>query len=95
MIEAALAATKTKDCYLAAQYQRRRGRRGHSSSRAITAVGHSFLTIAWHMLTNGELYCELGGHYCTRQNPEKTTRRLVRQPEPLGHVTLEPREVAA
>ena len=94
MTEAALAATKTKDCYLAAQYQRLRGRRGHS--KAVTAVGHSILTAAWHMLTNGELYRELGGDYYTRQNPDKTTKRLVRQLEALGHrVTLEPRKVAA
>ena len=34
--------------------------------------------------------------YYTRQNPERTTKRLVRQLEALGHqVTLEPREVAA
>ena len=82
LTEAALAATKTKDCYLAAQYQRLRARRGHS--KAMTAVGHSILTTAWHMLTNGELYRELGGDYYTRQNPEKTTKRLVRQLEALG-----------
>ena len=84
MTEGALAATKTKDCYYAAQYQRLRGRRGHS--KAITAVGHSILTAAWHMLNNGELYRELGGDYFTRQDPDKATKRLVRQLEALGHI---------
>jgi transposase len=94
LTEAALAATKTKDSYHAAQYQRLRGRRGHS--KAITAVGHSILTAAWHMLQTGELYRELGGDYLTQRDPEKTTKRLVRQLEALGHcVTLEPREVVA
>jgi transposase len=94
LTEAALAATKTKDSYLAAQYQRLRGRRGHS--KAVTAVGHSILTAAWHMLTNGELYNDPGGDYFSRQNPDRTTRRLVRQLEALGHdVTLQPRELAA
>ncbi len=37
--ESATAAARTKDTYLAAQYQRLRGRRGHS--KAVTAVGHS------------------------------------------------------
>jgi integrase len=37
LTEAALAATRTKNSYLAAQYQRLRGRRGHS--KAVTAVG--------------------------------------------------------
>jgi transposase len=94
LTEAANAAAKTKDSYLAAQYQRLRGRRGHS--KAVTAVGHSILTAAWHMLHNGELYNDLGGDYFTRQNPDRLTKRLVRQLEALGHsVTLQPREVAA
>jgi transposase len=94
LTEAALAATKTKDSYLAAQYQRLRGRRGHS--KAVTAVGHSILTAVWHMLTNGELYNDPGGDYFTRQDPDRITRRLVRQLETLGHdVTLQPREAAA
>ena len=91
--EAALAA-RTKNSYLAAQYQRLRGRRGHS--KAVTAVGHSMLTAAWHMLQTGELYRDLGGDYYTRQNPDRVTKRLIRQLEALGHhVTLEPLDVAA
>ncbi len=88
--ESANAAARSKDTYLAAQYQRLRGRRGHS--KAVTAVGHSILTTAWHMLTTGELYRDLGGDYFTRQNPDRITKRLVRQLEALGHqVTLAPR----
>ena len=60
-----------------------------------TAVGHSILTAAWHMLQTGELYNDPGGDYFTRQNPDRITRRLVRQLEALGHtVTIEPREIA-
>ena len=91
LTESALAAARTKNSYLAAQYQRLRGRRGHS--KAVTAVGHSILTAAWHMLQTGELYRDLGGDYFTRQNPDRLTRRLVRQLEALGHhVTLQPQE---
>lgn len=95
LTEAANAATRTKNSYLAAQYQRLRGRRGHS--KAVTAVGHSILTAAWHVLQSGELYNDLGGgDYFARQNPDRITKRLVRQLEALGHsVRLEPREVAA
>jgi transposase len=94
LTESALAATRTKDSYLAAQYQRLRGRRGHS--KAVTAVGHSMLTAAWHMLRTGEVYRDLGGDYYARQNPDRITKRLIRQLEALGHhVTLEPRQVAA
>jgi transposase len=94
LTEAALAATRTKNSYLAAQYQRLRGRRGHS--KAVTAVGHSILTAAWHMLQTGELYRDLGGDYYTRQHPDRLTKRLIRQLEALGHhVTLEPLDPAA
>ncbi len=49
---------------------------------------------AWHMLTTGELYDDLGGDYYARRNPERQTKRLVAQLERLGHtVTLT--EVAA
>src|SRR5664279_1896172 len=87
--ESANAAARTKDSYHAAQYQRLRGRRGHS--KGVTAIGHSILTAAWHMLQTGELYRDLGGDYFTRQNPDRTTKRLIRQLEALGHqVTLTP-----
>jgi transposase len=88
LTEAAMAATRTNDVYLAAQYQRLRPRRGHG--RALGAVKHSIITGCWHMLTTGELYREAGGDYFTRSDPERATRRLVAQLERLGHhVTLE------
>jgi len=88
LTEAAMAATRTSDVYLTAQYHRLRPRRGHG--RALGAVKHSILCACWHMLTTGELYRELGGDYFTRRDPEHATRRLVAQLERLGHhVTLE------
>ena len=88
LTEAAMAATRTNDVYLAAQYQRLRPRRGHG--RALGAVKHSIITGCWHMLTTGELYREAGGDYFSRRDPERATRRLVAQLERLGHhVTLE------
>jgi transposase len=89
LTEVANAAARTKNTYHSAQYQRLRVRRGHS--KALTAVGHSILTAVWYMLTNGELYNDLGGDYFTRRDPERITKRLVRQLEALGHeVTLAP-----
>jgi transposase len=91
LAESANAAALTKGSYLAAEYQRLRGRRGHA--KAITAVGHSILTAAWHMLQTGELYRDPGGDYFIRQNPDRQTKRLVRQLEALGHqVTLAPKD---
>jgi transposase len=86
--EAAMAAVRSKDVYLAAQYQRLRPRRGHK--KALGAVKHSILVAVWHMLCTGELYRELGGEYFRRRDPERITKRLVTQLEALGHsVTLE------
>ena len=92
--EAALAAVRSKDVYLAAQYQRLRPRRGHK--KALGAVKHSIVVACWHMLSTGELYRELGGDFFRRRDPERVTERLVAQLERLGHtVTLEAGLVAA
>jgi transposase len=86
LTEAAKAASRTKDTYLQAQYQRLRARRGHA--KATTAVAHSILVAAWHMLTTGELYVDPGGDYFARRDPERTTKRLVAQLERLGHTVI-------
>jgi transposase len=91
--EAALAATRTNDVYLQAQYQRLRPRRGHK--KALGAVKHSIICACWHMLTTGELYRDLGGDYFQRRDPARTTTRLVRQLEALGHTVTLQEAVAA
>ncbi len=90
LVEAAQAAGRSKDTYLSAQYARIRGRRG--PGRAAVAVGHSILVIAWHLLSTGETYTDLGGDYFEkRRNSTAYQKRLVAQLEAMGHrVTLEP-----
>jgi transposase len=88
LVEAAKAASRTRETYLAAQYQRLRARRGHN--KATTAIAHSMLTAAWHMLQTGETYTDPGADFYTRRNPQRQTRRLIAQLERLGHtVTLQ------
>jgi hypothetical protein len=48
---------------------------GHS--RAVTALSHSILTAAWHMLGTGEVYNDPSGDYFAGRDPERHTRRLV------------------
>jgi len=92
--EAALAAIRTKDSYLHAQYQRLKPRIGHR--RALGVVQHSMLVSYWHMFTTGETYRELGGDYFARRDPERLTKRLVARLQSLGHnVILEPLPQAA
>jgi len=84
--EAAMAAIRTNDSYLAAQYARLRPRRGHK--KALGAVKHSILCICWHMLSTGELYTDLGGDYFRKRDPERITKRLIAQLESLGHKVI-------
>ena len=90
LVEAAQAAGRSKGTYLAAHYARIRGRRG--PARAAFAVGHSILVIAWHLLSTGETYNDLGGDYFDkRRTSTALQRRLVAQLEAMGHrLTLEP-----
>jgi transposase len=80
--EAAKAAGRTKNTYLGAQYARLRGRRG--PAKATTAVGHSILVAAYHMLRDGVTYNELGPDWFDRLSPDQHARRLARQIEALG-----------
>jgi hypothetical protein len=59
LVEAARAAARTKDAYLAAQYRRLAARRG--AKRAAVAVAHSLLVIVYVLLTRQqEGYQDLG-----------------------------------
>ncbi len=84
LIESARAAARTKGSYFGAQYRRLAPRRG--PNKAAVAVAHSLLDVIWHMLSTGERYADLGADYFERRrDPERETRRLVRQLEELGH----------
>jgi transposase len=93
LCEAAWCASRTRDTYLAAQYRqfvRRFGKR--AEPKAAFAVGHTILVIAWHLLSRGCDYQDLGGNYFDRRNDSDARKRyLIRQLEALGNkVTIEP-----
>jgi transposase len=89
LIEAATAASRTKATALSALYQRIKRRRGHQ--RAVVAVAHQILTIAYHILARETTYEELGPDYFQQRHRERNARRHVRQLEQLGYrVTLAP-----
>jgi transposase len=86
--QAAHGAAHSKDTYLAAQYHRLAARRG--KKKAIVAVMHSILVIAYHIIQRKEPYQELGSDYFDQRRPEVTARRLVKRLETLGyHVSIE------
>lgn len=83
LYEAAWAAIRKGDNYLAARYRRLVGRRG--KKRAVTAVAHSILVICWHILKNKTPYRDLGEDYFVRLNHEAIRRRCLRQLQKLGY----------
>ncbi len=94
LVEAAQAAGRTKDTYLSAQYHRLAARRG--AKKAVVAVGHTILVIAYHILKEGTTYRELGGRYFDERDRDAVERRLIHRLQGLGYkVTLEPMGSAA
>ena len=92
LIQAALAASRTKNTYLSAQYHRLAGRRG--KKRAVVAIAHSILVIAYHILKRHQPYQELGANYFDERKKESVSQRLTKRLEKLGYqVKLEPRVV--
>jgi transposase len=88
LIEAAHGAMRTKDTYLSAQGRRLTHRRG--KKRAVVAVAHSILIIAYHVLQRQQPYQDLGGNYFDERERSAIARQSVRRLEHLGFkVTLE------
>lgn len=88
LTECAWSAARSRDTYLAAQFWRLSRRIG--KKKAAIAVGHSILTICWHLLTTNTDYDDLGGDYFIRRtNPDRRRDHLIAQLHDLGYqVTL-------
>jgi transposase len=87
LVEAAVAASRKKGSYLRDKFYRLRARRG--TKRAAMAIGHKILIAAYHMLSTGMPYKDLGATYFDGMEKRRTTRNLVRRLERLGYeVTL-------
>jgi transposase len=82
LIEAAQAASRTKDTYLSSQYHHLAARRG--TKKAIAAVAHSILRIVWHLLQHDCEYVDLGARYLEERDREQIQRRLIRRLEAFG-----------
>ena len=91
LCQAAGPAARTKGTYLSAPFHRRAARRGRK--RAIIAVAHSLLVIAYGLLRQQCDYRELGGDSFDRLHAEGLKRHLLRRLTRLGYkATLEPLE---
>jgi transposase len=91
--EVAQAIARSPGTYLHAQYQRIARRRG--KHKALMAVAHSVLVIAYHMLTDKRPYSDLGADYFDKLDTTRLQRHHVHRLEQLGFaVTLTPIEAA-
>jgi transposase len=88
LIEGALAATRANRTALQARYYRVKRHRGHK--KAVVAVGHQILEIAFYVMHAGVPYQELGADYFDRRHRDRAVRRHLHQLEALGYkVTLQ------
>lgn len=94
LCQAAWAVSTKKHSYLSALFRRLAARRG--SKRAIMAVGHAILIIAFHLLKRKTAYVDLGADYFDRRSADAVRRSLVKRLEKLGHaVSLSPAPVVS
>jgi transposase len=82
LVQCAWAASRKKDGYLRAQFQRLRQRRG--PKKAVCAVAASMLAAIWHMLRDGTFWRDLGPDHFHRRSPEQQAAHLARQIAKLG-----------
>ncbi len=88
LVQAARAAARSKDSYLAAQYRRIAARRG--GKRAAIAVAHTVLRIIYFLLVRQTSYHDLGRLYFDERDRLRTMRQAMRRIERLGYrVTLD------
>lgn len=88
MTESAWAGSRKKDSYLKAKYHSLVGRRG--KKRALIAVGHKILIMAYYILKNKVEYKELGFDHLDQRKKDKIIRGYTKRLRNLGYtVTLE------
>jgi transposase len=94
LVQCAWAASRKKDSYYKAKFNRLRGK--HGPKKAICAVAASMLTAIYHMLKDGTEHQDLGADHFDRRSTDVKAKRLVAQLAKLGYdVELKPVAEAA
>ena len=86
LFAAASAAVRTKGSYYRGKYNRLRARRG--PVRALMAVAHKLLLVAFHLLATGEAFRDLGESYLDQITRRRSTARLVQRLSSLGYEVM-------
>jgi len=89
LVQAAWAAVRTKNTYLASLYHRIAPRRGRK--RAIIAVAHAILVAIYFMIRRNTVWHDLGENYWDNRHRDAVLHRALRRINSLGYVaTLAP-----
>ncbi len=83
LAQCAKAASKKKDTFFHAQYQRITVRRG--KNRATLAVAHSMLIAIYYMLRDNVEFIELGSNFYNQFNTERKINSYLRKLKELGY----------
>ncbi|MGW8885978.1 transposase [Streptomyces sp. NPDC055749] len=79
---AAMVAIRKRDSYLGVFFRRIAARRG--GKRALVAVMHKLAIAIWHVLHDHVPYRELGADHSPARDPERATRRMIKEANSLG-----------
>jgi transposase len=82
LCQAAWGASRKKDCFLNAFFQRHKAK--HGAQKAIIATAHRLLVIAYCILRDGTTYQERGGDFYDQLNAARTRQRLIERLRRLG-----------
>ena len=84
LVEAAWAASKTKDTALSAMYHNVARRRG--KKRALVAVGHRMLIEIYRVLKTGEPYQDVGAEAVNARKSKKREQAMIQQLKQSGYM---------
>jgi transposase len=82
LVQSAWSAARTNNCFLSALF--RRVAHKHGTKKAIVAVAHRILVIAFSIIRDGTEYYERGGDHFDQLHPERTANKLLRRLERIG-----------
>jgi type II secretory pathway component PulM len=85
-VQAAQTVARQRNTYLAAHYHQIAARRG--KKRAVMALAHTLLVIAYHVILRKEPYRELGANYLDERRRTRVVNRLGRRLAKLGYAVM-------
>jgi transposase len=85
--------SRKKGSYCRAKYHSLKSRIG--DGKAMLAIGHKLLISIWHVLTNGEVYRDLGEAHLDRRNQQQALKRYARKLDALGYIIVPKQEATA